>query len=122
MELKKLDYNLTVCKLNSAAEIDLSKDFCFIAKTDEEISLVCKTEDTPSQTLKREDGWKAFRIQGTRLFPDRHPVKNFRLPGRKQNRHLRRFNLERGKTSGRPSAYYPMPDTLSTDPISCSPK
>ena len=64
MELKKLDYNLTICKLNSAAEIDLSKDFCFIAKTDEEISLVCKTEDTPSQTLKREDGWKAFRIQG----------------------------------------------------------
>ena len=38
--------------------------FYFIAKTDEEISLVCRTEDTPPDTLAREDGWKGFRIQG----------------------------------------------------------
>ena len=38
--------------------------FCFTAKTDEEISLVCKTEDVPEKTLVRDDGWKGFRIEG----------------------------------------------------------
>jgi hypothetical protein len=38
--------------------------FFMAAKTDEEISLVCLTEDTPAHTLAREDGWKAFRIVG----------------------------------------------------------
>ena len=28
------------------------------ARTDEEISLACKTEDTPAETLDREDGWR----------------------------------------------------------------
>ena len=64
MELKKLDYALTVCKVASEIDIDFSKDFYFIGKTDEEYSLVCITEDTPANTLEREDGWKGFRIQG----------------------------------------------------------
>ena len=33
-------------------------------KTDEEKSLVCLTEDVPDNTIEREDGWKAFRIEG----------------------------------------------------------
>ena len=36
----------------------------FIGKTDEELSLVCRTKDAPLQTLERDDGWKGFRIQG----------------------------------------------------------
>ena len=64
MELKKLNYNLTVCKVTSIADLDLSKEFFFIGKTDEELSLVCMTEDVPDETIEREDGWKAFRIQG----------------------------------------------------------
>ena len=42
----------------------LDSEFFFIGKTDEEISLVCKTEDTPAGTIEREDGWNGFRIQG----------------------------------------------------------
>ena len=38
--------------------------FCFLARTDEEYSLVCPTDLTPSRTIAREDGWKAFRIEG----------------------------------------------------------
>ena len=68
MELKKLNYNLTVCKVTSIAALDLSKEFFFIGKTDEEISLVCMTEDVPEETIEREDGWKAFRIQGVLDF------------------------------------------------------
>lgn len=38
---------LTVCQLTPEAEIDLRGDFYFIAKTDEEISLVCPEEAVP---------------------------------------------------------------------------
>ncbi|MBR6088867.1 MAG: ACT domain-containing protein, partial [Anaerolineaceae bacterium] len=68
MELKKLPFSMTVCKLAPDAEIDLSKDFFFIGKTDEELSLVCKTEDTPENTVERDDGWQGFRIQGVLDF------------------------------------------------------
>ncbi len=66
--MKKIEGQLTVCKLKSTADIDLNHDFYFIGRTDEEISLVCKTEDTPAETLVRDDGWRAFRIQGTLDF------------------------------------------------------
>ena len=68
MELKKIDHDLTVCKVESENELDLTKDFYFIGKTEEEISLVCITDDVPTHTLEREDGWKAFRIQGVLDF------------------------------------------------------
>ena len=64
MELKRMDYNLTVCKVKEISQIYPDMDFFFIGKTDEELSLVCKTEDTPRDTIARDDGWKAFRIQG----------------------------------------------------------
>ncbi len=68
MELKKLNDPLTVCKVKSVSDIDLTKDFYFIGKTDEEISLVCPTVDTPAETTARDDGWKGFRIQGVLEF------------------------------------------------------
>ena len=68
MELKKIDYQLTVCKVAAVTDIDMSSDFFFIGKTDEEISLVCKTEDTPENVIERDDGWKGFRIQGVLDF------------------------------------------------------
>lgn len=64
MELKILPYSLTVCKVEKITDIDTSSEFFFIGKTDEEISLVCRTEDTPSAVSAREDGWKGFRIEG----------------------------------------------------------
>ena len=68
MELKALEYDMTVCKVESIQEIDMTSDFFFIGKTDEEISLVCKTADTPRETIERDDGWKGFRIQGVLDF------------------------------------------------------
>lgn len=68
MEIKRITHNLTVCKVADISEIDMSADFYFIGKTDEELSLVCKTEDTPSETIKRDDGWRGFRIQGVLDF------------------------------------------------------
>lgn len=68
MELKKLPYRLSVCKVSDVAAIDLHKDFYFIGKTDEELSLVCRTEDVPERTTARDDGWRGFRIQGVLDF------------------------------------------------------
>ena len=68
MKLKALPYALTVCRLADASEIDLKMDFYFLARTDEEVSLVCRTEDTPANTAARDDGWRAFRIEGVLDF------------------------------------------------------
>ena len=68
MDIKIIDGNFTVCKLSSIAEINLNKDFCFVGKTDEEISLVCRTSDVPSNTIERDDDWRAFRIEGVLDF------------------------------------------------------
>ena len=68
MELKKLPYDLTVCKVASLADVDLDGEFFFLGKTDEELSLVCRTEETPADTVERDDGWKGFRIEGVLEF------------------------------------------------------
>lgn len=68
MELKRLDHDFSVCKIENLREIDLSQECYFIGKTDEEISLVCMTEFVPKNVLEKEDGWKAFRIQGVLDF------------------------------------------------------
>ena len=68
MELKIIEYNLTVCKVADVSAIDMTTDFYFIGKTDEELSLVCKTDDTPTETIERDDGWRGFRIQGVLDF------------------------------------------------------
>jgi len=64
MELKRIGHKFTVCKIAEMSSINMDTDFCFIGKTDEELSLVCKTEDTPQNTVDRDDGWRGFRIQG----------------------------------------------------------
>lgn len=68
MELRKLPYDLTVCKVASIGEIDTSGEFFFVGKTEDEISLVCPTEKVPTKTTEREDGWKGFVIQGVLDF------------------------------------------------------
>lgn len=68
MKLKKMPYNLTVCKVEDVSDIDLNVGICFVGKTDEEISLVCRTEDTPVETVERDDDWRGFRIEGVLDF------------------------------------------------------
>jgi uncharacterized protein len=68
MEIEKIECNFSVCKLDDLSAINFSMEFCFIGKTDEEVSLVCYTENVPTKVVKREDGWKVFRIQGVLDF------------------------------------------------------
>lgn len=64
MKVEKIDFNFSVCKVKDYSLVDVEQEFCFIGRTDEEKSLVCRTENVPQNTMEREDGWKAFRIQG----------------------------------------------------------
>ena len=68
MKLRKLPYELTVCKVAELSDINQTADFFFVGRTDEELSLVCLTKDVPQRTIERSDGWRGFRIEGTLDF------------------------------------------------------
>ncbi|RJW39630.1 ACT domain-containing protein [Lachnospiraceae bacterium TF09-5] len=68
MEIKVIDQDFSICKPENLSQIKWEEDYFFIGKTDEELSLVCSTESVPDNTLSRDDGWKAFRIQGVLDF------------------------------------------------------
>lgn len=64
MKIKSIDYDFSVCKVADYSHVKLDSEYCFIGKTDEEKSLVCLTADVPPNVIERDDGWKAFCIQG----------------------------------------------------------
>ncbi|MDF2870168.1 MAG: amino acid-binding protein [Anaerocolumna sp.] len=68
MDIKVLKHKFIVCKILDVSRINMSDEFLFIGKTDEELSLVCTTEFAPEGILEREDGWRGFRIEGVLDF------------------------------------------------------
>lgn len=68
MKLKKLNFDFSVCKVVDFSQVNLNSEFCFIGRTDEEKSLVCITDDVPANVTERDDGWRAFRVEGTLDF------------------------------------------------------
>ena len=64
MEIKVIEGAFSVCKLSNIGQARMEDDLYFLGRTDEEISLVCRTESIPGDTVSREDGWRVFRIQG----------------------------------------------------------
>lgn len=68
MEIRILEHDFSVCKVENFSQVDLESGYCFTGKTDEENSLVCITENVPDNTTHREDGWKAFRVEGVLDF------------------------------------------------------
>ena len=68
MQLEVIEYEFSVCKLESTAQIQMKSEIFFIGKTDEEISLVCLTKQIPSDVIVHEDGWRALRVKGVLDF------------------------------------------------------
>ena len=68
MTLQLLEQTFTVCQLDDIAQADLSQPFTFLARTDEEISLVCPAEQCPTSAKNRQDGWTCLRIAGVLDF------------------------------------------------------
>lgn len=68
MKIQKIYQDFSVCQVEDYSLVNLESKFCFIGKTDEEKSLVCLTSEVPSNVIRRDDGWRAFRIQGVLDF------------------------------------------------------
>lgn len=68
MKIEKIPYNFSICKVEDYSQVDFKSEYCFTGRTDEENSLVCMTECVPGNAAEQDDGWKAFRIQGTLDF------------------------------------------------------
>ncbi|MBU9739210.1 ACT domain-containing protein [Diplocloster agilis] len=68
LEIKVIDYDFSICQVRDYSLVHFESNYCFTGKTDEEFSLVCVTEDVPANFIRRDDGWKAFRIQGVLDF------------------------------------------------------
>ena len=68
MQIKKIYHNFSICQVEDYSLVNLEADYSFIAKTEEERSLVCITKEVPSNVIRRDDGWKAFCVQGVLDF------------------------------------------------------
>ena len=68
MEIKQIEGEFSVCKVADHTQLAVDSPFFFTGRTDEENSLVCLTQDVPADTTERDDGWRAFRIQGVLDF------------------------------------------------------
>lgn len=64
MKIRKIHQEFSVCQVEDYSLVNLDSKYCFLGKTDKEKSLVCVTSEVPSNTIQRDDGWKAFYIQG----------------------------------------------------------
>ncbi len=56
MEIKRIIYDFSICKVNDYSLVDMNSKYCFTGKTDEENSLVCLTEDVPSNATEIDNG------------------------------------------------------------------
>ena len=68
VEIKRIHQEFSVCQVEDYSLVNLDSEYSFIGKTDEEKSLVCITSEVPQNVIQRDDGWKAFRIQGVLDF------------------------------------------------------
>jgi uncharacterized protein len=70
LTLTVLAERLTVCRLGPQAALPgwaLRRPFSCATRTGEELSIVCREEEAPVD-VRREDGWRAFKIEGPFAF------------------------------------------------------
>ena len=64
MTLKAIPGLFSVCSLAGMEGVSFSDDFWFLSRTDEELSLVCRSQAVPAGAAKVESGWRMFRVEG----------------------------------------------------------
>ena len=62
MRLRKLSYRLSVAQYEEMP--NRIEGFFSLSCVREEISLVCETKYLPEKASRREDGWRAFVVEG----------------------------------------------------------
>ena len=68
IELQILPDDFTVCQVTNLKDICFEDEFVFVAKTNDELSLVCRTAAVPTGIIVRDDGWRALKIRGVLDF------------------------------------------------------
>ena len=64
MELQIIDGDFSICKIDALTQVDFTQEYVFLSKTPDEISLICKSEYVPPDTMSSEAGWKSFKVTG----------------------------------------------------------
>jgi len=64
MELQIIGDDFCVCKVRDISQVDFNDKYVFLAKTDEEISLVCKKDNVPGNALIASERYTALRFKG----------------------------------------------------------
>lgn len=62
MRLKILEPDFSICQIRNLSGVNYRDNFFFIAKTDKELSLICKTQFVPANHTVRNDGWKMLVV------------------------------------------------------------
>lgn len=68
MKLQEINLDFSICKVDKIEASIWEKEYTFIARTDNELSIICTESNVPSNTISREDGWKCFRIAEDAAF------------------------------------------------------
>lgn len=67
LKVKFHDDEFSICKLDSLEGLDMNAQPFFLAKTRDELSLICKTSDVPANATANH-GWRAFRLEDVLNF------------------------------------------------------
>ncbi|MDR2888501.1 MAG: ACT domain-containing protein [Lachnospiraceae bacterium] len=62
--LIRLEPEFTVAKVADLSGVDFNREYVFLSKTDDELSLVCESSRLPSQCEAAERGWRGLKIEG----------------------------------------------------------
>jgi len=68
LELQKVECDFSVCKIDNIDDIDFTREFVFLQKTPDEVSLVCESAYVPSSAIAVVTGWKALQVSGVLDF------------------------------------------------------
>ena len=68
LELQIISKEFSVCKIRDIKGVNFDDEFFFLAKTDEELSLVCDSAHVPQNFIECEKGWYGFSIKGVLDF------------------------------------------------------
>ena len=72
VRLRRLDGDYTVCRMDAAASIPAWTDgpgFASISRSDEELSIVCRSERVPAN-IRQDGGWTCYRFLGPFAFDE----------------------------------------------------
>ena len=67
MQLQQIPEKFAVCRLRSLDGVR-TDDFFFLARTEDELSLVCREENIPESADRIECGWQMLRVSGALDF------------------------------------------------------